>query len=1258
MIRLKTNNHKKAIIIAPFAAVILAVASFFWFAQNSSADSIKNQTFESQNSNYSTHEQGAWSFSREASILDTRHVQVDYTIKSNLKGNGNKKDVLFMMDTSGSMTTARYGGVVDAIKSVAHNLSDDNTGSKFALATFNTTTLVVSDFTSSYGDFIFSIFDKMPAAVGGTDYYSAIMKIDEMLEGYEPQDDRDLVVIFITDGRPVENDGLQQLAYRELKQKYPFMTVQGLQFELGDEVIPEIAAVSDNQFVSYVDTVEDVLFEAVADGYKYDPFVYLEDINTNYYDIESVTASLGSATVENGRITWDMSELYRSGTKQTMKLKLTVKDACLDTEEARCAISSHTEIHTKLRDAPDENLSTSDSLLIQFKYDVSYDLNAPTDCENAIALPATTKALISSTIEIQDITPVCQGYKFHGWAIANDATYRYNDNYFKMPDSDTVIRAIWSKASVSKSMEGNVAPMTTATFKSVSSACSFGCPGSTFDTQYNAITAAAGGQKKDIKAIKMADSLPIDFTPDEENKTNIFSADDSELPIYGFYDNTTKTLYFYSDADKIYLGARAHLAFSSFANLEDISAMESIDTSNTQDMRDIFANDKKLKDLSPIAHWDLSSTTTLYEAFYATGAENLDALAEWDVSHVTSFEETFEDMDSLTDITGLADWDLASATTLEQMFYDCDSLASLDGLQNWDVRGIKNMHQLFYSMNSLTSLAPLSEWETDSLENLAAAFSYTTALVSLDGIEGWDVSHVTSFNSLFYGDAALSDIDALLDWEVGQVSDFYRTFRDCTALSSLYGLRKWNTASVTTMQEAFYNTRMTSLNGLQNWNVKKLKSLNSAFQDSSNLIDLSALSGWETDSLTDMAYAFQNCSKLQSLNGLQNFYTGKVTTLRATFKNNPLLSDITALNDWDVAKVTTMRELFNKDTSITSLVALSGWITTSLTNLENTFSNMTSLTRLGADAPLKGIDDWDVTHVTTLYGAFQANTSLTDITALSTWRPVATTTMYQLFYNDTALTNLSGLEDWRPSSLANLEGAFRSTSITSLTPLSQWTTPNLQTLEGTFRDTPITSLSGLENWDAGSLTTLRGAFLNTSIANVDSLQAWRPSKLTSMLNTFEGCSSLTDISGLAGWTNLPVLSNMSSAFYGTSISSLHGLENWSTPVLTNLSSAFYNVSTLTDISALATWTSTGSIKNLNSAFYGDTGLTDVSALAGWNVESITNYGYAFYGCDNVSDFSTLDPWANTLNNSASFSRMFNRSSSSIPAAILPSWYTI
>ena len=76
--------------------------------------------------------------------------------------------------------------------------------------------------------------------------------------------------------------------YQALKAKYPYMTINGIQYEMGNEILDPIKDVSENQFIANMDSLNNVLFEASIAPYVYNNFTLVDYINDEYWDVDSI----------------------------------------------------------------------------------------------------------------------------------------------------------------------------------------------------------------------------------------------------------------------------------------------------------------------------------------------------------------------------------------------------------------------------------------------------------------------------------------------------------------------------------------------------------------------------------------------------------------------------------------------------------------------------------------------------------------------------------------------------------------------------------------------------------------------------------------------------------------------------------------------------------------------------------------------------------------------------------------------------------
>ena len=1267
---LKRQTQKNVFrISALFVAAFLCVFGLFVLIKNSFAETSQGISMNSAHASYENHDEGAWTYTQKASAQNTETAKIEMQVKTILKGNGKDKDLFIMMDTSGSMTSARIEALKSAIITMGSALLGDGNNC-IQIDAFSNDVQQVINRTCDIDMFRINVGTYMPAAGGGTDYYKAIQRLEERLSDYTPDENREAIILFITDGAPVEDHPMEVPEYQVFKQNYPFVTVQGIQYEMGNDIIPQLAAVSDNQFAANINNVEDMLFEAAMDGEKYSEFVVTDYLNSDYYEVASMTASIGTASVveDNGqtKIVWDMSNRIRSSQTQKLTVELNIKQACRDREDGLCAVNQKTTISSKLNGVTDENVETTETPVLKFRYNLSYDLNAPDGCDTTgLTPPAASTQLIGTTLQISDYAPTCDDYQFGGWVIATDQAKRVNGDYFVMPEEDTILRALWSKPSISKSMDGTIKEMTTATFRASTSSATY--YNETYSNGYQSTFANIAGSLNNIKHIRYSNKMPADASFSDATK---FSDDNiSELPIYGYFDSSTGTFYFYSDADIIYLNKNSKGMFAQLRNLEDIQGLDNFDASNVENFSSLFNRSGKLNDISGVAHFKTPKLTNLADAFMeADSITNLDAVAGWDVSHVTSMSSAFRAMNNLSDITALADWETSSLTTLGYLFMD-SAIQDISGVEDWDVSHVTNMNSMCYN-SGITSLAPLAGWQTSSLNSLSETFR-GTKITNTTGLEGWDVSRVTSLPN---------------------------TFESNPNLNSLAGIAGWDVSHVTTMSETFrYDHAITNLSDLSGWDVPALQTLSYTFANMNNLASLQGLEGWETPSLKSLNYAFANNAKLSNITALSGWDTKNLTTLTNTFRSDPLITSIAALSGWDAKKISSMSAAF-MGTGITSAVGLDTWQTDSLTNLSETFSgtqlgSLTALSGFDTDSVTtlyhtfyntkiinaSGLDDWDVGLVSNMEGIFSTNSLLESLAGLEDWRPVSVTTLNNAFSYNPKLANVDELLDWRTPVLSNLGGCFRSDgALANIAGMIGWMTGNVTTIENIFdEDGTLASLHGMENWDLQKLTTMSSAFEDTtSLTNVSALQNKNMPALTNMwsafsrtgltdLNglsginipkvsgfgwTFRQSSHLTDISAMSTWT-IGKINSLGSTFEGCDLTSLNGLQSLDTSALGDLTGAFRSNGHLSDISALASWTDTSHVNSLTYTFSGDRSLTDVSALANWNVESVNQAANTFDGT-NVMDFTVLNNW-HLPDNVSYYRSMFN----GLPSgAVLPSWY--
>lgn len=242
----------------------------------------------------------------------------------------------------------------------------------------------------------------------------------------------------------------------------------------------------------------------------------------------------------------------------------------------------------------------------------------------------------------------------------------------------------------------------------------------------------------------------------------------------------------------------------------------------------------------------------------------------------------------------------------------------------------------------------------------------------------------------------------------------------------------------------------------------------------------------------------------------------------------------------------------------------------------------------------------DVSNATII--CLLSDTYVEDISALAEWDTSACTDMQYLLYYNTKITDLSPLLNWNTGNVTTLFGAIAGcTGLTNLHGLENWDVSkvtNLCLLLSACAN--LTDISALMNWDVSSVTNI-GSFLdmhnsNPKLTSLHGLENWDVSSVTDMIYFVRECSKISSLAELSNWRPKPT--SLYSAFYGLSIKSLNGLEN-------------FDVSNCT---------------SFGNAFYGNYFLTNCDGVSGWNVSRGTDFSYMIAGAYWLTSLKAFENW--------------------------------
>ena len=141
----------------------------------------------------------------------------------------------------------------------------------------------------------------------------------------------------------------------------------------------------------------------------------------------------------------------------------------------------------------------------------------------------------------------------------------------------------------------------------------------------------------------------------------------------------------------------------------------------------------------------------------------------------------------------------------------------------------------------------------------------------------------------------------------------------------------------------------------------------------------------------------------------------------------------------------------------------------------------------------------------------------------------------------------------------------------------------------------------------------------SSLINID-VSGFDTSIVRSMNQMFNGCSNLTNITGLSDFDTSNVI-NMGEMFYGCSSLTSLNVSNFNTSSVTDMGYMFYGCRGLANLDVSRFDTSR--VTSMSSMFYGCSSLTDITGLSGFDTSRVTSMSYMFSGCSSLTDITGL-----------------------------------
>ena len=335
------------------------------------------------------------------------------------------------------------------------------------------------------------------------------------------------------------------------------------------------------------------------------------------------------------------------------------------------------------------------------------------------------------------------------------------------------------------------------------------------------------------------------------NDDNLISTADSEIPSYIWFD--TNTIYYYSEADTIFLNSDSTYLFSWLTKLETLD-LSGFNSSNVTNMESMFF------ELYSIQNIDLSKLYT------------------------------------------------GNVTNMRGLFAECYNLKSPD-ISSFDTRKVNNMSYMFLQCIHFGN-ANISKLDTSNVTNMEYMFARCMGYDYLN-ISHFNTSNVINMNHMFYDNLSDGTIN-LSGLDLSKVTDMSNMFAYCEGKEHII-LDNVTTRDVVYMNSMFQGCLSLSSLNLRSFNTSNVIDMSDMFSEDYNLISID-MSSFDTRKVTNMARMFSGCEVLTNID-VSNFNTEKVTDMSSMFSNCRELTEID-ISNFDTSSLTNNNYMFCDDKKI------------------------------------------------------------------------------------------------------------------------------------------------------------------------------------------------------------------------------------------------------------------------------------------------------------------------------------------------------
>lgn len=244
-----------------------------------------------------------------------------------------------------------------------------------------------------------------------------------------------------------------------------------------------------------------------------------------------------------------------------------------------------------------------------------------------------------------------------------------------------------------------------------------------------AIKEIAGGEEN-VVHIKSSNTIP-----EGVNVKNIATNADAKGEFKIWYDQSEKTVYYWTSASFAYLNENSEKMFDGFSNLESIDTTQ-LNASFATTTANMFSKNPKLKTLNFGNYiFKTEKVTNMHEMFADTGLERIPLEYSLDTKNVVDMSGMFARSRQLNDISFVSHFNLDSAEDLSYMFYGVNGANYLNMGDAFgpSLKKVKKLDYIFATDQE-------NKVKRIDVNHYVAGYDFT-----------WNTSNVVSYEGMFFG---------------------------------------------------------------------------------------------------------------------------------------------------------------------------------------------------------------------------------------------------------------------------------------------------------------------------------------------------------------------------------------------------------------------------------------------------------------------------------------------------------------------------